>query len=74
MASHELDVMRLLCPMPVIKVQQTIQSLAPGELLHVYCTDPGTKYDIPAWCKVHGHSLMAIEQQGHVIQFIIRVE
>ena len=61
---HHLDARRLLCPMPVIRVQQRIESLVSGDELEVLCTDPGAKHDIPAWCRVHDHEVLAIEEAG----------
>lgn len=52
-----LDARGLLCPLPVIRVQDRIKHLASGDVLEVIATDPGTLHDIPAWCRVHGHRL-----------------
>ena len=59
--THRLDARRLLCPMPVIRVQQLIEQLgdaAIGEQIEAVCTDPGSLYDIPAWARVHGHEVL----------------
>jgi tRNA 2-thiouridine synthesizing protein A len=48
--------------MPVIKTQDRIKTLQNGDLLSVLCTDPGAKHDIPAWCRVHGHELVSMEE------------
>jgi len=58
MSHHQLDARWLLCPMPVIKTQNKIQDLAPGDILEVTSTDPGVLEDIPAWCRIHGHRVM----------------
>lgn len=60
MTHYTLDARRLLCPMPVIRTQQRVEQLAPGDTLEVTCTDPGAKNDIPAWCRVNGHKLLGI--------------
>ena len=57
---HTLDARNLLCPMPVIRVQGAIESLAPGEEIEVLCTDPGAMSDVPAWCRVHGHEVLEV--------------
>lgn len=68
MALLELNCRRLLCPMPVIRVQNAIKDLANGEQLEVTCTDPGVRNDIPAWCRVHGHKVNDIrEADGEII-------
>ncbi|MEM7096614.1 MAG: sulfurtransferase TusA family protein [Pseudomonadota bacterium] len=69
----ELDARGLLCPMPVIRTQDKIKTLSPGAHLLVTCTDPGTKQDIPAWCRVHGHTLFRQWQDGDTFQFQIVV-
>lgn len=70
----ELDARNLLCPMPVIKLQSLIKTLHPGDEVEVFCTDPGTVHDIPAWCRVHGHEVIELdESDSAVIFFLIRV-
>lgn len=73
---HYLDARRLLCPMPVIKVQQLIEDLgerAVGERLEARCTDPGVLYDIPAWAKIHGHKLIEKREEDHEFYVVIEV-
>ena len=66
MSYHELDARRMLCPMPVIRTQEKVEQLKPGDTLTVICTDPGAIHDIPAWCRVHGHEIIAIQQQEDI--------
>ncbi len=70
---HELDARRLLCPLPVIRTQDRIKQLKPGELLNVYCTDPGTLNDIPTWCRINGHRIVDIFNQDREIRIKIEV-
>ena len=72
-ATDTLDASGLLCPLPVIRVQDRIKGMASGEVLEVLATDPGTRHDIPAWCRVHGHQLMESKQNGERLQFRILV-
>lgn len=58
MSKHTLDVKRLLCPMPVIRTQDKIKTLAVGDILEVVCTDPGALYDVPVWCRMYGHKVL----------------
>ncbi len=73
MSRFELDARRMLCPMPVIRTQAKVQQLCSGDTLSVVCTDPGVKYDIPAWCRVHGHEVLAIKEHDEEITISIRV-
>jgi tRNA 2-thiouridine synthesizing protein A len=70
---QELDARRILCPLPVIRTQDAVARLAPGDVLRVIATDPGVVYDIPAWCKVHGHKVLAIEEGREEIRLTIEV-
>ena len=68
-----LDAKGLLCPLPVIRTQDRVKGLAPGDVLTVLCTDPGALHDIPAWCRVHGHELVATQEGLDEIQIRLRV-
>lgn len=58
-----LNARGLLCPMPVIKTQNTIKTLSPGDTLLVISTDPGVKQDIPTWCRINGHEVLEIKEE-----------
>jgi len=72
MSFHTLDARRLLCPMPVIRTQNKIKSLQAGDILEVSCTDPGVIQDIPAWCRINGHTCLGHEMVDD--QIIIKIE
>ena len=74
MSEHEIDARRLLCPMPVIRTQDKINTLEDGDLLTVACTDPGVTSDIPAWCRIHGHEIVTMLTEGREIIITIRVQ
>lgn len=71
--TQELDARRLLCPMPVIKTQDKINTMQVGDELKVFCTDPGALNDIPAWCRINGHQLLETKESDGEIVLIIRV-
>jgi tRNA 2-thiouridine synthesizing protein A len=71
MTQHLLDVRKLLCPLPVIRVQQKIKTLGANESLLVLATDPGVLYDIPAWCRLHGYVVLRTETTETDIQIEI---
>lgn len=72
MARHQLDARRLFCPMPVIRTQNRVAELQPGDVLEVICTDPGALNDIPAWCRINGHTVRATRREGSEV--IIELE
>lgn len=68
-----LDCSRLLCPMPVIRVQDRVEQLPPGATLTALCTDPGALQDIPAWCRINGHAVLAVESDAGEYRVTLRV-
>lgn len=73
MTQHQLDARRMLCPLPVIRTQERVEQLSCGDTLIVTCTDPGAIHDIPAWCRVNGHEIVAIQQDDDDIQITLKV-
>ena len=73
MSTYHLDAKRLLCPMPVIKVQNKVNELAAGDILEVVCTDPGALNDVPAWCRINGHKVVNTKQSDDLITITIKV-
>lgn len=73
MSHHTLDARRLLCPMPVIRVQNRVEELEPGDELEVTCTDPGALKDIPAWCRINGHEYLGAQEHGDELVLTVRV-
>lgn len=74
MSEGTLDCRGLLCPLPVIRTQDTLKKYQVGDVLTVYCTDPGALHDIPAWCRIHGHEVVKTEDQGEVLMIQVRVK
>lgn len=70
---NKLDACNLLCPMPVIRTQDKVATMAPGEKLEIVCTDPGALSDIPAWCRINGHRLISAQESDNQILIIIEV-
>ncbi len=60
-----LDARRLLCPLPVIRVQEAVEKLPDGTTVTTICTDPGALHDIPAWARIHGHTVVESRSEGH---------
>lgn len=69
----QLDARRLLCPLPVIRTQERIRDLKPGDRLVVVCTDPGVLHDIPAWCRINGHRVLDTTTEGREITVTVEV-
>ena len=72
MSDYTLDARNLMCPMPVIRTQDKVAELQVGDRLQVTCSDPGALNDIPAWCRINGHTVVDTKEQNDLI--IITVE
>ncbi len=70
--SHVLDVKGLVCPLPVLRANKAMREVAPGEVLEVLATDPGTVKDFEAFCRTTGHALVASNETDGVYTFLIR--
>jgi len=73
MSQHTLDARNSLCPMPVIKTQNKIAELQAGDILEVSCTDPGALNDIPAWCRINGHTVKKSYEANDEVVIVIEV-
>ncbi len=73
MSHHTLDATRLLCPLPVIRAQNFIATLNPGDTVDVICTDPGAKNDIPAWSRINGHEIIDTKDENNTIVITVKV-
>ncbi|MCB1763116.1 MAG: sulfurtransferase TusA family protein [Gammaproteobacteria bacterium] len=67
-----VDARRLLCPMPVIRVQNSVANLPAGTLVEAYCSDPGALNDIPAWCRINGHRV--VETRSTEGEYVVVLE
>ncbi|HYZ26135.1 MAG TPA: sulfurtransferase TusA family protein [Geminicoccaceae bacterium] len=67
-----LDTRGLKCPLPVLRARKAMQRVAPGGVLRVLATDPGTVRDFEAFCEATGHELVEHSQQNSEFTFRIR--
>ncbi|MHB8454054.1 MAG: sulfurtransferase TusA family protein [Acidiferrobacterales bacterium] len=72
MNRYELNARNLLCPMPVIRTQNKMAELRAGDILEVYCSDPGALQDIPTWCRINGHEVLESRTEAGDIILILR--
>ncbi|WP_112240277.1 sulfurtransferase TusA family protein [Kribbella monticola] len=63
-----LDCRGMLCPLPVIKLAQTISKVAIGDTITVLADDPAAATDIPAWCRMRSQELVSAENEQYVVR------
>jgi tRNA 2-thiouridine synthesizing protein A len=67
-----VDAKGLSCPLPIVRTAQAMKSLAPGQLLEVVATDPGSVKDFAAWSKSTGNPLVEQGVDAGVYRFVLR--
>jgi tRNA 2-thiouridine synthesizing protein A len=67
-----LDLKGLSCPIPIAKTARAIKELAPGQLVEVFATDPGSVPDFKAWSKATGNPLLENGEEGGVFRFVLK--
>lgn len=68
---QRLDLRGLKCPLPVLKTNQRLGRMKPGETLYVETTDPLASIDIPAFCAESGNILVETRRLGEGHAFVI---
>ncbi|MGI9492577.1 MAG: sulfurtransferase TusA family protein [Geminicoccaceae bacterium] len=72
MDEQDLDARGLNCPLPVLRARKALRGLAPGAVLRLLATDPGTIHDVAAMCEATGDRLIESLEQGD--EFVFRIE
>ena len=66
-----IDAKGLKCPGPIVKVADTVRSLADGQKVYVEATEDAFASDIAVWCQRTGNILEKLEVKPDVIQATI---
>jgi TusA-related sulfurtransferase len=59
-----LDARGLKCPMPIVKARKELDALAPGGVLRVVATDPGSVLDFQGWMKTAPRYELVSQEEG----------
>ncbi len=54
-----VDARGVLCPVPIIRLARAASSRPAGTVLTLLTDDPAAAYDVPAWCRLRGHTVLA---------------
>ena len=72
MSETLLDVKGMTCPLPVLRANRALRTMAPGARLRVLATDRAAVGDFQAFCRETGHALLAWSEEAGVFSFLIR--
>ena len=73
MDPSRIDARGLMCPMPVIRLQEGIRNTNDTKRFELLATDPGVTSDVPIWCRIHGHSIVEFTEIDYEFRFLIEV-
>ena len=65
---REWDAGDLGCGELVLELRGRLGAMRPGQILRLVALDPGAPADIPAWCRLTGHTLVAGEHPVYLIR------
>jgi len=68
----EVDALGTFCPEPVIRTQDRIQEIDPGQVLLLLADDSGVEVDIPAWCISTGNEYLGLVPGDEAFRVYVR--
>ncbi len=66
------DIVYMMCPMHLLKLEEHIKELDEGQILEIITDYDGALDDIPAWCERTGNAFLGIEDTGDYYKFYIK--
>lgn len=67
-----VDALGKACPVPVIELAKAMAGVGVGEDVTVLADDPGSKVDIPVWCRMKRQQLVAVDETEQGWSFRVR--
>lgn len=70
--SSVVDARGLRCPLPVIRLAAVARTCPPGTVLTLLADDPAVRTDVPAWARMRGHAVLAVEdERDHLVLRVV---
>ena len=60
------------CPGPLVSLHKALRDAAPGDLLELLATDPGSRSDVPSWAKLSANELVETGEDAGVFRYVVR--
>lgn len=68
----KLDACGLQCPGPIMKVNNELKEMRPGQILEVTATDPAFARDVESWCRRTGNEFVNSKFEGRKVKVFIK--
>jgi tRNA 2-thiouridine synthesizing protein A len=65
---EEWDAGDLGCGELVLELKWRLDRMRPGQIIKLVALDPGAPADMPAWCRMTGHTLLHLEPPVYLIE------
>jgi len=66
------DIVYMMCPMHLLKLEEKIKELDKGQILEILTDYDGALEDIPGWCEKTGNEFLGIEESEDFYKFYIK--
>jgi TusA-related sulfurtransferase len=66
------DIVYMMCPMHLLKLEEQMKELGAGQILEIMTDYDGALEDIPAWCNKTGNEFLGVEETLEFFKFYIR--
>lgn len=70
--STTVDARGQSCPGPLVSLARALKEAAPGEVLELLATDPGSRSDVPSWARLTGNELLEASERDGVFRYLVR--
>ena len=68
----EVDALATFCPEPVIRAQDRMRTMEPGQVMLLWADDVGVEIDIPAWCISTGNEFLGLIRDPDALRVYLR--
>lgn len=68
----ELDTSGLMCPLPLLRLKKTLQTMERGQVVRVLATDPASVLDFGVFIDQAGHQMLSRAEESGALIFLIR--
>jgi len=66
------DIVYMMCPMHLLKLDEMIRTLDKGQILEILTDYDGALEDIPGWCRKTGNEFIGIDEDEDFYKFYVR--
>jgi TusA-related sulfurtransferase len=69
---HEMFEIGVECSATLAKLDELIEKVPAGEVIHLVSDDPTADLEMSRWSEERGQSLLEIKNEGNLLHFIVK--